>query len=149
MAAIADASDSAGGLTAPMPGTITNVAAKIGAVVTKGETLVVMEAMKMEYAIKAPSDGTVTGLPFGVGDQVQEAALLVGFEPSIAVFRGSSSKVNSPPRRRPGPIAGNIIFTRTETVTPASATKTIPPFPNRTRPYAGEARQPTRWRDTL
>ena len=82
MAATADASDSAGGLTAPMPGTITNVAAKIGAVVTKGETLVVMEAMKMEYAIKAPSDGTVTGLPYGVGDQVQEAALLVGFDPA-------------------------------------------------------------------
>jgi 3-methylcrotonyl-CoA carboxylase alpha subunit len=38
-----------------------------------------MEAMKMEHTIAAPADGEVTGLPFAVGDQVDEGAQLIGF----------------------------------------------------------------------
>jgi len=54
-----------------------NVAA--GAPVTKGTALIVMEAMKMEHTIVAPTDGTVSEILYGVGDQVNEGAELVRF----------------------------------------------------------------------
>jgi 3-methylcrotonyl-CoA carboxylase alpha subunit len=41
--------------------------------------MLVMEAMKMEHTIAAPADGTVQRLPFAIGDQVAEGALLVEF----------------------------------------------------------------------
>ena len=50
-----------------------------GAKVRRGQPLVVIEAMKMEHTLSAPSDGEVTGLPYAVGDQVAEGAQLVGF----------------------------------------------------------------------
>ncbi len=71
-----------GDLTAPMPGTVTALLVEAGIEVSAGETLMVMEAMKMEYAIKAPSDGTVKALLHGVGAQVTEGAKLVEFEAS-------------------------------------------------------------------
>ena len=49
-----------GSLQAPMGGTIVRVLCPPGTVVSKGQTLVVMEAMKMEYAVKAPEDGVIT-----------------------------------------------------------------------------------------
>lgn len=69
-----------GTLTAPMPGTITALPEEAGAKVTAGQTLLVMEAMKMEYAIKAPADGTVIAHRHQIGDQVAEGSLLVEFE---------------------------------------------------------------------
>ena len=48
--------------------------------VKAGHFLVVMIAMKMEYVIKAPSDGKVAGVPHGVGDFVQKGTQLVNFE---------------------------------------------------------------------
>ena len=48
--------------------------------VKAGDPLVVMIAMKMEYVIKAPSDGKVAGVPHGVGDFVQKGTQLVNFE---------------------------------------------------------------------
>jgi 3-methylcrotonyl-CoA carboxylase alpha subunit len=71
-----DAAD-AGGLTAPMPGKVIAVLVQAGASVTKGQPLLVMEAMKMEHTIAAPAAGTVESLPFRVGDQVAEGATLV------------------------------------------------------------------------
>jgi 3-methylcrotonyl-CoA carboxylase alpha subunit len=71
---------SAGRLTAPMPGKIVQVMVRAGASVSRGEPLLVMEAMKMEHTISAPADGTVARLPYGVGDLVEEGALLVAFE---------------------------------------------------------------------
>ncbi|HCI46040.1 MAG TPA: 3-methylcrotonyl-CoA carboxylase, partial [Rhodospirillaceae bacterium] len=70
----------AGGLGAPMPGKVTAVLVEAGAKVEAGTPLLVLEAMKMEHVIKAPAAGTVTDLPFAVGDQVMEGAALVAFE---------------------------------------------------------------------
>ena len=62
----------AGALVAPMPGTVVRVGVKIGEVVTAGQPLVWLEAMKMEHVVHAPADGTVTGLPVAVGQQVSQ-----------------------------------------------------------------------------
>ncbi len=71
----------AGSLKAPMPGVVTALKVEAGARVAAGDTLIVMEAMKMEHAIKAPGAGRVTGVRFAVGDQVGDGALMVDFEP--------------------------------------------------------------------
>ncbi|MDX9789150.1 MAG: pyruvate carboxylase subunit B [Desulfobacterales bacterium] len=63
-------------LTAPMPGMIVSVAKKVGDVVKKGDTLLVLEAMKMENALAAPVDGTVTAINVGSGDSVAKGAVL-------------------------------------------------------------------------
>ena len=69
-------------LTAPMNGTIVAVQVDAGASVKKDDTLIIMEAMKMEYAISAPSDGTVTAIYYQPGDLVSDGAQLVEFEPA-------------------------------------------------------------------
>src|SRR6266404_5758406 len=61
-----------GALQSPMPGRIVNVAVRLGQIVTKGQTLLTLEAMKMEHALIAPFDGTVAELSVSVGDQVAE-----------------------------------------------------------------------------
>ena len=73
---------SEGSLTAPMPGVITVLSANPGDAVAAGKPLLVMEAMKMEHAIKAPYDGVVKGYKFKPGDQVKDGDLLVEFEES-------------------------------------------------------------------
>ena len=80
---LAHAGEEAGGgsrLTAPMPGRVIAVLVEAGAKVTKGQPLIVLEAMKMEHTVAAPADGTVTSLPFAAGDQVDEGVALIGFE---------------------------------------------------------------------
>ncbi|MDT0342582.1 acetyl/propionyl/methylcrotonyl-CoA carboxylase subunit alpha [Streptomyces litchfieldiae] len=57
-------------LTAPMPGTVTVVKAAVGDVVTAGQSLLVVEAMKMEHVIAAPHDGTVAELDVTAGSTV-------------------------------------------------------------------------------
>jgi acetyl-CoA/propionyl-CoA carboxylase biotin carboxyl carrier protein len=59
-----------GAVTAPMPGTVLSVAGDVGAPVQAGQTLVVLEAMKMEIALQAPFDGTLAELDAAEGDQV-------------------------------------------------------------------------------
>lgn len=66
-----------GRLTAPMPGKVVSFAVKAGDKVSKGQALAVMEAMKMEHTIAAPSDGVVAELLFAPGDQVTEGAELL------------------------------------------------------------------------
>ena len=73
-------SGSLGDAVAPMPGVIEKVNVSDGDAVRAGDALVVMIAMKMEYVIKAPSDGKVAGVPHGVGDFVQKGTQLVNFE---------------------------------------------------------------------
>jgi 3-methylcrotonyl-CoA carboxylase alpha subunit len=70
----------AGKLVAPMPGKIVALLAAKGGVVKKGTPLLVMEAMKMEHTITAPTDGTVSEFLFSPGDQVAEGAELLKFE---------------------------------------------------------------------
>jgi 3-methylcrotonyl-CoA carboxylase alpha subunit len=73
--------ESAGGrLTAPMPGKVVAVIARNGQAVKKGEPLVIMEAMKMEHTIAAPSDGLVEEILYQVGDQVADGAPLLAFK---------------------------------------------------------------------
>jgi 3-methylcrotonyl-CoA carboxylase alpha subunit len=73
--------EAAGGrLTAPMPGKVVAVIAKDGQLVKKGEPLVIMEAMKMEHTIAAPSDGLVEEILYAVGDQVADGAPLLAFK---------------------------------------------------------------------
>jgi 3-methylcrotonyl-CoA carboxylase alpha subunit len=80
----ADASHSAeGSLVAPMPGVITLIKASAGETVEAGAILLVMEAMKMEHAIKAPHDGVVKSFRFKPGDQVKDGDLLIEFEESL------------------------------------------------------------------
>jgi 3-methylcrotonyl-CoA carboxylase alpha subunit len=66
-----------GRLAAPMPGKVVSFAVKAGDVVKKGQTLAVMEAMKMEHTIAAPHDGRVGELMFAIGDQVTDGAELL------------------------------------------------------------------------
>ena len=71
-----------GNLTAPMNGTVVTLLVESGTAVSKGETLMVMEAMKMEHAIIAPSDGTVTEFFYQKGDLVDGGAELLAFTAS-------------------------------------------------------------------
>ena len=68
-----------GRLTAPMPGKLIAVHAAPGVKVSRGAPLLVMEAMKMEHTIIAPSDGVIGEVLYQVGDQVAEGAELVRF----------------------------------------------------------------------
>jgi 3-methylcrotonyl-CoA carboxylase alpha subunit len=70
----------AGSLTTPLPGVVVSVAVKEGDVVTAGQTLLVIEAMKMEHAIKAPRAGTVKALKHKAGDRVREGSALAEIE---------------------------------------------------------------------
>jgi 3-methylcrotonyl-CoA carboxylase alpha subunit len=77
MAHAGEGSSEGGQLTAPMPGKVLSFAVKAGDAVKKGQPLAVMEAMKMEHTIAAPSDGVVGELLFAPGDQVTEGAALL------------------------------------------------------------------------
>jgi biotin carboxyl carrier protein len=63
--------------TAPMPGTVLSVQVKAGEVVKKGQTLAVMEAMKLQLTIEAAYDGTVKAVCCEAGSLVQDGALLL------------------------------------------------------------------------
>ncbi|MFK7990480.1 MAG: acetyl-CoA carboxylase biotin carboxylase subunit [Sandaracinaceae bacterium] len=67
----------ADGAFAPMPGQIVKVLVKEGDAVETGQTLLVMEAMKMEHSIGAPHDGVVTEVRFAEGAQVNEGDVMV------------------------------------------------------------------------
>ena len=69
-----------GRLTAPMPGKVVAVMVEGGQEVKKGDPLVIMEAMKMEHTIAAPSDGLVEEVLYAVGDQVADGAPLLAFK---------------------------------------------------------------------
>ena len=71
-----------GSLDAPMPGTVIDVRVEPGAAVAEGDTLVILESMKMELAIQAPADGVVADVFAATGDRVVQAQPLVALQPS-------------------------------------------------------------------
>ena len=72
--------DHAGGLIAPMPGQVRSVAVGVGDIVKKGQTLLTMEAMKMEIRIQALKDGTVKTLHVSQGQTVEREQILIEME---------------------------------------------------------------------
>ena len=66
-----------GGLNAPMPGKVVDIKIKKGAKIKKGDTLVILEAMKMEHKVVAPSDGKVKEILIQKDEQVENGATLV------------------------------------------------------------------------
>jgi 3-methylcrotonyl-CoA carboxylase alpha subunit len=75
-----DAGEGAGALQAPMNGTIVDIVVTNGSTVKKGDTLLIMEAMKMEHSIRAPHDGQVIEFYFQVGDLVDGGAEMLDFQ---------------------------------------------------------------------
>jgi 3-methylcrotonyl-CoA carboxylase alpha subunit len=73
---VGGAGDGDGALLAPMPGRVIAVPVTAGQKVTRGERLLVLEAMKMEQALVAPFDGIVAELKVVEGAQVTEGMLL-------------------------------------------------------------------------
>lgn len=68
------------GALSPMPGVIEKVLVQKGSKVQKGDPLIIMIAMKMEYVVKAPQSGVIEKIFFNVGDNVAKHATLVKFE---------------------------------------------------------------------
>jgi acetyl/propionyl-CoA carboxylase alpha subunit len=69
-----------GGLEAPMPGKVIAVRVAPGDTVGKGDELLVVEAMKMENAVRAPREGRVKSVSARVGDMVSPGVVLVELE---------------------------------------------------------------------
>ena len=76
-AAPAAAPGSGNPVKAPLPGTISSISVKVGAQVNVGDTVLVLEAMKMQNNIEAEYAGTVTSIVVNPGDSVMEGAVLL------------------------------------------------------------------------
>ena len=77
-----DHEDGAGGFAARMPGKVIELRVSVGDEVEAGQTLLVLEAMKMEHPMNATEDGTVTEVRVAEGEQVDAGAVLLVVEPS-------------------------------------------------------------------
>jgi propionyl-CoA carboxylase alpha chain len=71
-----------GGMLAPMPGKVIELRVGVGDQVTAGQTLILLEAMKMEHPMRAAVDGVVSEIKISEGDQVENDALLLIIEPN-------------------------------------------------------------------
>lgn len=71
------ASGGAGSVKSPLPGIIIDVIVNVGDEVKKGQTVVMLEAMKMENTIQAPQNGKVTDIYVSKGDSVLEGVVLI------------------------------------------------------------------------
>lgn len=67
----------ANALNSPLPGIIVSISVNVGDAVKKGQTVAVLEAMKMENALQAPADGTVASIDVNVGDSVLEGVAIL------------------------------------------------------------------------
>lgn len=76
----ASSANTSGKILSPMPGVVEHVFVKSGDKVKTGDPLVILIAMKMEYTLKSPSNGTVTSVPFPAGKNVPKGAILVTIE---------------------------------------------------------------------
>lgn len=66
-------------LKAPMPGLVLEIAVKVGQEVAKGDTLLILEAMKMENVIKSPTDGVIKSIAVNKADTVEKNQLILNF----------------------------------------------------------------------
>jgi 3-methylcrotonyl-CoA carboxylase alpha subunit len=89
-----DEGASAGALMPPMPGKIVAVVAKVGDTVKKGDSIMIMEAMKMEHVIRAPHDGVVEAINFGVEALVNEKVVLAVVDRSGREEKSTKEEVN-------------------------------------------------------
>jgi 3-methylcrotonyl-CoA carboxylase alpha subunit len=81
--------DGDGVVKAPMHGKVLAIFVEQGASVTKGERVAVVEAMKMEHALLAPSDGIVSEIVAAVGAQIAEGATILAIESAVADQSGA------------------------------------------------------------
>jgi len=97
----------AGSVTAPLPGTIKQVLVSDGQKVKKGDTIITMEAMKMENAITAEADGTVLKVRTSVGASVNQGDVLVDFaaEAAAAPAAPAPAPKAEAPKAAPAPAA--------------------------------------------
>lgn len=72
--------DSAGGLFTQMPGKVVKINCKVGDKVVKGQTLLILEAMKMENEIKSGIDGVVKAVHVKAGDALENGVLMMEVE---------------------------------------------------------------------
>ena len=67
-------------ITAPIPGVIIEISAKVGDTVSFGQELCILEAMKMKNSIRSNREGQIVDIPITVGDQVQHGQVLIKFK---------------------------------------------------------------------
>ncbi len=67
-------------LKAPMPGLVVGINVQPGDVVQKGDSLLILEAMKMENMLKAPTDATIKTIRSQTGDRVEKGQILIEFQ---------------------------------------------------------------------
>ncbi len=75
-----DSATKVGSIEAPMPGLILEVSVAEGDEVKEGDTLLILEAMKMENVISSPRDGVIKSVEIKKGDAVEKKHLLITFE---------------------------------------------------------------------
>jgi biotin carboxyl carrier protein len=66
-------------LKAPMPGLVLNVSVNAGEAVSKGDALLILEAMKMENVIKSPTDGVIKNISVNKGETVEKNQVILNF----------------------------------------------------------------------
>lgn len=67
-------------IKAPMPGLVLKISVEVGQEVSKGDTLLILEAMKMENVVKAPNDGKIKLIKVKAGDALNKGQVMVEFE---------------------------------------------------------------------
>jgi acetyl/propionyl-CoA carboxylase alpha subunit len=82
------AADAPDEIRAPMTGRVVSVATAVGAAVSEGDLLLTIEAMKMEFKLTAPEDGTVLEVACADGDRVELGQRLVRLTPAAAAEGG-------------------------------------------------------------
>ena len=67
-------------IKAPMPGLVIDIKVKVGDVLAAGDTILVLEAMKMENMLKSPGEGTVKSIKVNKGEAVEKGQVLIEVE---------------------------------------------------------------------
>jgi 3-methylcrotonyl-CoA carboxylase alpha subunit len=87
-----DEEDAGDRLIAPIPGLVTQVLTAVGDAVTRGQVLIVLEAMKTVFRLSAPADTIVASVSCAAGEMVQEGQMLIGFAEAAATGNAASAR---------------------------------------------------------